>query len=58
MKEILYIQAGTRANYVATHFWNTQEAYLAQGSSTIGDAAAFVNHGRSFFENISDKVGS
>ncbi|KAF5340043.1 hypothetical protein D9611_012424 [Ephemerocybe angulata] len=29
MKEILYIQAGNHANYVGTHFWNTQESYLA-----------------------------
>jgi len=29
MKEILYIQAGSQANYVGTHFWNTQEGYLA-----------------------------
>lgn len=29
MKEILYIQAGNTANYIGTHFWNTQESYLA-----------------------------
>ena len=29
MKEILYIQAGSLANYIGTHFWNTQETYLS-----------------------------
>jgi hypothetical protein len=28
MREIIYIQAGTLANYTGTHFWNTQETYL------------------------------
>jgi hypothetical protein len=30
MKEIIYIQAGTCANYAGTHFWNTQESYLGE----------------------------
>ncbi|KAF8225980.1 tubulin nucleotide-binding domain-like protein [Tricholoma matsutake] len=30
MKEIIYIQAGNYANYVGTHFWNTQETYLGE----------------------------
>ncbi|KAK2463884.1 hypothetical protein APHAL10511_004056 [Amanita phalloides] len=29
MHEILYIQAGSFANYIGTHFWNTQETYLS-----------------------------
>ncbi|KAF9462802.1 Misato segment II tubulin-like domain-containing protein [Collybia nuda] len=28
MREIIYVQAGTLANYTGTHFWNTQESYL------------------------------
>ena len=28
MKEVLYVQAGTFANFVGTHFWNTQEGYF------------------------------
>lgn len=28
MREIIYVQAGTLANYTGTHFWNTQETYL------------------------------
>lgn len=27
MREILYLQAGNYANYVGTHFWNTQDVY-------------------------------
>lgn len=37
MKEIIYIQAGTSANYIGTHFWNTQEDYL-------GDDGVQVEH--------------
>lgn len=28
MHEILTLQLGHRANYVAAHFWNTQESYF------------------------------
>ena len=53
MKEILYIQAGELSNYTGTHFWNTQESYLAlnefQGYSE-------VDSGVSFCENVDDKV--
>jgi hypothetical protein len=55
MKEILYFQAGTAANYVGTHFWNTQECYLNQDVGD-GDETAFVDHERSFLENVSGKV--
>lgn len=27
MHEIITVQLGTRANYLCTHFWNTQESY-------------------------------
>ncbi|RDB18272.1 Protein dml-1 [Hypsizygus marmoreus] len=33
MKEIIYVQAGSLANYTGTHFWNTQESYLAEESA-------------------------
>ncbi|KAG6817849.1 hypothetical protein H0H87_001681 [Tephrocybe sp. NHM501043] len=32
MREIIYIQAGKLSNYTGTHFWNTQENYLAEDS--------------------------
>ena len=50
MKEILYIQAGSLANYIGTHFWNTQETYLSfeePENSTIRHDVSFkeVLHG-------------
>ncbi|KAF8891004.1 Misato segment II tubulin-like domain-containing protein [Infundibulicybe gibba] len=32
MKEIIYIQAGTLANYTGTHFWNTEQTYFTYGN--------------------------
>lgn len=32
MREILTVQLGHQANYLATHFWNTQESYFTYGS--------------------------
>ncbi|KAG9247243.1 tubulin domain-containing protein [Calycina marina] len=32
MHEILTLQLGQRANYLATHFWNTQESYFTYSS--------------------------
>jgi hypothetical protein len=53
MREILYIQAGTLANYTGTHFWNTQESYFTydelQDSTTL--------HDLSFRETLVYKVG-
>ncbi|KAK0451190.1 mtDNA inheritance protein Dml1 [Desarmillaria tabescens] len=49
MREILYIQAGQLANYVGTHFWNTQETYL--GDET-GDPIQ-ISHATSFGEQYS-----
>lgn len=46
MKEIIYIQAGSFANYVDTHFWNTQDAYL---SSEV-EGESFVEYDVSFVE--------
>ncbi|ORZ01731.1 tubulin domain-domain-containing protein [Syncephalastrum racemosum] len=31
MREVITLQFGTLANYVGTHFWNTQEAYFTYG---------------------------
>ncbi|KAL8675585.1 MAG: hypothetical protein Q9168_000097 [Polycauliona sp. 1 TL-2023] len=33
MHEIVTLQLGHRANYLATHFWNTQESYFDYGTS-------------------------
>ena len=33
MHEILTLQLGHRANYLATHFWNTQESYFTYDST-------------------------
>ena len=53
MKEILYIQAGELSNYTGTHFWNTQESYLALNE--FQDYTK-VDSGISFCENVDDKV--
>ena len=52
MKEILYIQAGSLANFTGTHFWNAQESYLTYDE---GDDR-FVDHDRSFREGMTSKV--
>ena len=51
MKEILYIQAGELSNYTGTHFWNTQESYLA-----LNEDYTEFDSGVSFCENVDDKV--
>jgi hypothetical protein len=33
MHEIVTLQLGQRANYLATHFWNAQEAYFTYSDS-------------------------
>ncbi|KAJ7258754.1 mtDNA inheritance protein Dml1 [Mycena haematopus] len=48
MKEILYIQAGTQANYIGTHFWNTQDTY------EDGEVPE-IDHGISFREGLNQK---
>ena len=53
MKEILYIQAGELSNYTGSHFWNTQESYLASNES---QDYTEVDSGVSFCENVDDKV--
>ncbi|KAI0830163.1 tubulin nucleotide-binding domain-like protein [Trametes gibbosa] len=51
MKEILYIQAGPAANYVGSHFWNTQESYFTYDE----DIDPLVVHDRSFREGLTNK---
>ncbi|KAJ4490746.1 mtDNA inheritance protein Dml1 [Lentinula aciculospora] len=46
MREILYVQAGNLANYVGTHFWNTQESYFTYSD----DTETLLNHDVSFRE--------
>ncbi|KAG1773689.1 Misato segment II tubulin-like domain-containing protein [Suillus placidus] len=49
MREIIYIQAGSFANYAGTHFWNTQESYFTYED----DDEPIVNHDLSFEEGRS-----
>ncbi|KAG2143689.1 Misato segment II tubulin-like domain-containing protein [Suillus clintonianus] len=49
MREIIYIQAGSFANYTGTHFWNTQESYFTYDD----DDEPIVNHDLSFEEGRS-----
>ncbi|KAI0717734.1 tubulin nucleotide-binding domain-like protein [Cerioporus squamosus] len=51
MKEILYIQAGSFANFIGTHFWNTQESYFTYGE----DEEPLVYHDRSFREGLTSE---
>ncbi|KZT69422.1 tubulin nucleotide-binding domain-like protein [Daedalea quercina L-15889] len=46
MKEIVYVQAGQFANYIGTHFWNTQDAYFTYGE----DEQSEIDHDVSFRE--------
>nr|GAT52710.1 predicted protein [Mycena chlorophos] len=55
MKEILYIQAGPRANYAGTHFWNTQDSYLADDTATSDAEEPEVDHTVSFREGLNAK---
>ncbi|KAI1311000.1 tubulin domain-containing protein [Xylaria venustula] len=32
MREIITLQLGQQSNYIATHFWNTQESYFTYGA--------------------------
>ncbi|EIW74910.1 tubulin nucleotide-binding domain-like protein [Coniophora puteana RWD-64-598 SS2] len=57
MREIIYIQAGSFANYTGTHFWNTQESYFTYaGDDRRADSEAaegeepVVDHAISFKE--------
>lgn len=48
-KEVVHVAFGTPANHVATHFWNTQEAYMEYGPSS---SAPLVDHDVSFREGL------
>ncbi|KAL1700976.1 Misato segment II tubulin-like domain-containing protein [Schizophyllum commune] len=48
MREIVYIQSGNSANYVGSHFWNTQECYLTDEDQTVYDRRV------SFRESLAD----
>jgi hypothetical protein len=52
MREIIYIQAGSFANYTGTHFWNTQESYFTYDD----EDEPIVNHDLSFEEGRSRQV--
>lgn len=52
MKEILYVQAGSFANFIGTHFWNTQESYFTYGE----DEEPAVYHDKSFREGLTSEV--
>ena len=56
MKEILYIQAGSRANYAGTHFWNAQDSYLS--TATGDEEGSTVEHEVSFREGVTAKVSA
>ncbi|KAJ7626585.1 Misato segment II tubulin-like domain-containing protein [Mycena polygramma] len=56
MKEILYIQAGTQANYIGTHFWNTQESYFTYEEEADSSAdASEIDHQISFRDGLNQK---
>ncbi|KAK0623580.1 tubulin domain-containing protein [Immersiella caudata] len=42
MHEIITLQLGQQANYLATHFWNTQESYFTYSDSA--DSSPPINH--------------
>jgi hypothetical protein len=44
MHEILTLQFGQRANFLATHFWNTQEAYQYPSDAADPQALSPVDH--------------
>ncbi|KAJ7846892.1 Misato segment II tubulin-like domain-containing protein [Mycena olivaceomarginata] len=54
MKEILYIQAGEQANYIGTHFWNTQESYFTYEDGEDSE----TDHGISFREGLNQKANA
>lgn len=50
MREIIYVQAGTTANYVGTHFWNEQDHYatVEVDAGAGGDEQERIDHAKSF----------
>ncbi|KAJ3178326.1 Protein misato 1 [Geranomyces variabilis] len=43
-REILTLQLGHTANFVGTHFWNTQDAYFALSETAAAPAAPELDH--------------
>lgn len=58
MREIIYVQAGTTANYVGTHFWNSQDYYatLDVEGDVEADEHERIDHEKSF--SIREDVGA
>ena len=53
MHEIITIQQGRLANYLATHFWNAQETYQTyQDSSNNALQPEIINHDVHFRQGI------
>ncbi|KAI2630471.1 tubulin domain-containing protein [Xylaria nigripes] len=48
MREIITLQLGQKSNYVATHFWNTQESYFTYGE----DEESPVDHDVHFRQGL------
>lgn len=48
MHEIITLQLGQQANYLGTHYWNTQESYFSYDEN----AEPLVDHDRSFQQGI------
>ena len=48
MHEIVTVQIGRRANYLCTHFWNTQESYFTFPPAPLSP----VNHDVHFRQGI------
>lgn len=53
MREIVYINAGNFSNYIGTHFFNTQQAYLEDADANHEDESA-VDSVVSFREGLSN----
>ncbi|KAJ3165670.1 Protein misato 1 [Geranomyces variabilis] len=43
-REIITLQLGHSANFVGTHFWNTQDAYFALSETAAASAAPELDH--------------
>lgn len=56
MKEIIYIQAGSSANHIGSHFWNIQENYFPFEDDANAEVAGEVDYGVSYREGRTKKV--
>ncbi|KAF9257995.1 tubulin nucleotide-binding domain-like protein [Marasmius fiardii PR-910] len=57
MREIIYIQAGSLANHISTHFWNAQEAYFTYSEQENDGEEPLIEHDVSFREGL-DRRGN